>query len=55
MVQVPAWEADGSARVSYRGARWSVRFAGQGTPAPGAHVIVSVRGNELNVAPAAPH
>jgi membrane protein implicated in regulation of membrane protease activity len=54
-VQVPAWADDGSARVSYRGANWSVRFAGPGQPQPGEHVIVSVNGNELRVAPAARH
>jgi membrane protein implicated in regulation of membrane protease activity len=54
-VQVPAWEADGSARVTYRGAAWSVRFAGTGLPQPGEHVIVSLNGNELRVAPAPRH
>jgi membrane protein implicated in regulation of membrane protease activity len=48
-LQVPAWGADGSARVSYRGAAWSVRFAGDGAPAPGEHVIVAVDGNLLRV------
>jgi membrane protein implicated in regulation of membrane protease activity len=51
-VQVPAWAADGSARVSYRGAAWSVRLAQAGPPAPGLHVIVAVQGNELQVVPA---
>lgn len=46
-VQVPAWEADGTARVTYRGASWNVRFVGDGTPAPGEHVIAQVRHNEL--------
>jgi membrane protein implicated in regulation of membrane protease activity len=54
-VHVPAWGPDGSARVSYRGAAWTVRHAGPGTPAPGEHVIVGVQGNHLRVAPAAPH
>jgi membrane protein implicated in regulation of membrane protease activity len=52
-VQVDAWQPGGLARVSYRGASWQVRFAGTGTPAPGAHVIVAVDGNQLQVAPAA--
>ena len=52
-VQVPAWGDDGSARVNYRGAAWSVRFAGTGQPQPGEHVIVSLNCNELRVAPAA--
>ncbi len=53
-VRVPLWDADGTARVQYRGAGWSVRFAGTGTPLPGDHVIVSLQGNQLGVAPA-PH
>jgi len=51
-VQVPAWADDGSARVTYRGAAWSVRFEGAGHPQPGEHVIVALIGNELRVAPA---
>jgi len=52
-LHVEAWGADGTARVPYRGAAWSVRFEGSGTPAPGEHVIVAVQGNQLRVAPAA--
>ena len=52
-LKVEHWEADGSARVSYRGAAWSVRWAGAGAPQPGEHVIVGVEGNHLRVAPAA--
>ena len=52
-LKVPAWDADGTSRVSYRGAAWSVRFAGDGTPQPGEHVIVGVEGSQLKVAPAA--
>ena len=48
-LQVPEWLPDGSARVSYRGAMWAVRFAGSGQPAAGEHVIVALRGNELSV------
>ncbi len=51
-VLVPAWNADGSARVQYRGAPWSVRLAQTGVAAPGPHTIVAVRGSELQVAPA---
>ena len=50
-VHVQQWGADGSARVSYRGSTWSVRHQGPGAPTPGEHVIVSVNGNELGVAP----
>ena len=46
-VQVPAWQADGSARVHYRGADWDARFVGSGTAAPGPHVIHAVDGNCL--------
>jgi membrane protein implicated in regulation of membrane protease activity len=52
-LQVAQWQADGSARVKYRGAEWSVRFAGSGTPAAGEHRIVSVQGAQLSVAPVA--
>ncbi len=54
-IQVPAWGSDGSARVQYRGAPWSVHYAGSGTPLPGEHVIVAIDGNQLRVAPAAGH
>ena len=52
-VHVPHWAHDGSARVHYRGAAWSVRYAGGGAPVPGQHIIVALDGNELRVAPAA--
>jgi len=50
-VQVGQWAADGSARVTYRGAAWSVKYAGSGTPQPGEHVIVALDGSQLRVAP----
>ena len=50
-LRVDTWGADGTARVSYRGAMWAVRHAGASAPAAGEHVIVSVSGNELRVAP----
>jgi membrane protein implicated in regulation of membrane protease activity len=46
-VQVDGWNADGTARVSYRGAAWNVRWIGDGTPVPGPHRIAEVRHNEL--------
>lgn len=46
-VQVEAWGADRQAKVSYRGAAWTARFAGRGEPAPGEHVIVAVEGLQL--------
>jgi membrane protein implicated in regulation of membrane protease activity len=50
-VHVAAWDAEGAAQVSYRGANWSVRYAGNGTPQPGAHVIRAVDGNRLLLEP----
>ena len=52
-VHVEHWAGDGSARVSYRGASWAVRYAGSGRPHPGEHTIVALDGNELRVAPQA--
>ncbi|HSW09198.1 NfeD family protein [Aquabacterium sp.] len=46
-VQVSHWHPDGSARVYYRGAGWDARYAGEGTPAPGEHVIRAVQGSRL--------
>ncbi|HVQ02622.1 MAG TPA: NfeD family protein [Burkholderiaceae bacterium] len=46
-VHVTAWNPDGTARVAYRGATWSARHGGPGTPQPGAHVIVAMQANEL--------
>jgi membrane protein implicated in regulation of membrane protease activity len=54
-VHVAEWQPDGTARVHYRGAAWSVRLAPGSPPAPGPHVIVAVQGSELSVAPAAQH
>jgi len=51
-LHVAAWDADGSARVPYRGTSWSVRFSGAGVPQAGDVVIVAVSGSELQVAPA---
>ncbi|MDH4060061.1 MAG: NfeD family protein [Aquincola sp.] len=48
-VDVVEWDADGTASAQYRGARWSVRHAGSGTPRPGRHVIRRVEGNRLHV------
>jgi membrane protein implicated in regulation of membrane protease activity len=50
-VQVPAWNADGTARVNYRGSAWPVRIAAGSAAQPGTHVIVAVHGSELHVAP----
>jgi membrane protein implicated in regulation of membrane protease activity len=49
-VHVAHWLADGTASVHYRGAQWSARYAGDGTPAPGEFVIRAVEGNRLMLA-----
>ncbi|MEP6505631.1 MAG: NfeD family protein [Betaproteobacteria bacterium] len=46
-VQVDGWNADGTARVNYRGSGWNVRWIGAGPAVPGPHVIAEVRHNEL--------
>ena len=46
-LQVDGWNADGTARVPYRGSAWNVRYIGDGPPVPGPHVIAEVRHNEL--------
>jgi membrane protein implicated in regulation of membrane protease activity len=48
-VHVDQWDAEGNARVSYRGANWSAKYAGSGTPAPGLHVIGSIEGSQLRL------
>ena len=53
-VRVEAWDDEGLAQVHYRGARWSARFGGTGPRKPGMHVIVALRGNQLELAPADP-
>jgi membrane protein implicated in regulation of membrane protease activity len=53
-VRVEAWTADGTARVHYRGTAWDARFAGQGPPQPGEHVIRAVLGNQLQLDRPAP-
>lgn len=46
-VQVDHWQADGQARVHYRGAAWAARHAGSGQPTPGEYVIRAVDGSQL--------
>jgi membrane protein implicated in regulation of membrane protease activity len=54
-VEVRAWESNGTARVMYRGAEWSVQSsetASVGTLlSTGLHRIIEVRGNTLIVTP----
>jgi membrane protein implicated in regulation of membrane protease activity len=53
-VQVGAWDEQRQARIQYRGAAWTARFAGSGSPLPGEHVIVAVEGNHLLLDTATP-
>jgi membrane protein implicated in regulation of membrane protease activity len=53
-VHVQAWQPDGSSEVQFRGSTWQVRFEGPGTPTPGQHTIVALRGNRLMLAPKKP-
>ncbi|HXD05248.1 MAG TPA: NfeD family protein [Burkholderiaceae bacterium] len=46
-VHVTHWDADGCARVHYRGAQWSARWAGDAPPQTGVCVIRAVEGNHL--------
>jgi len=46
-VHVPAWNADGTAQVQYRGASWAARYAGNDAPVPGTFVIHAIEGNRL--------
>jgi membrane protein implicated in regulation of membrane protease activity len=51
-VQVPGWQADGTARVVYRGSTWSARLQPGAVAAPGMHRVAAVEGNWLVLAPA---
>jgi len=48
-VQVEQWSADGQTQVKYRGAEWQARFAGEGSPSTGRHVIRAVEGSCLQL------
>jgi len=50
-VHVPAWVADGTARVHYRGSAWTARLAPGARPSVGEHRIVAVEGNWLVLEP----
>ena len=50
-VHVPAWAADGTARVSYRGSTWTARLQPGAPPTAGEHVVAAVEGNWLVLAP----
>ncbi len=46
-VKVTAWEADGTARVSYRGSTWSARLAPGSDSAASDYIVSAVEGNHL--------
>ena len=46
-VQVAHWQADGSARVHYRGTDWDARHAGAGQASSGEHTIRAIEGSRL--------
>lgn len=51
-VNIAAWEADGTARVWYRGAHWEARAqSGYAPRQTGPHRIIAVRGNQLILEP----
>lgn len=62
IVHIEAWDDDGTARIKYRGARWTASPPDfKNTGLPGYHRIVEVRGSQLLVEkidesqPARPH
>jgi membrane protein implicated in regulation of membrane protease activity len=54
-VTVTTWEPDGTARIRYRGAEWTVQLqSGHQTQTAGAYQIVAVEGSRLLVRPLNP-
>ncbi len=51
VVTIDAWDADGTARVWYRGAHWQAVMASGSAQQAGTHRIVAVRGSLLVVSP----
>lgn len=47
LVQVAQWQADGTARIQYRGSAWDARHSGGGAPVAGPHIIRAVEGSCL--------
>ena len=54
-VNVPAWGADRTARVQYRGSTWTARLHPDAPIAPGEHRVIAVEGSSLVLAPAHSH
>ena len=53
-VFVPAWSADRTARIQYRGSGWTARLAPGAPAVRGEHTIAAVEGNWLVLSPASP-
>lgn len=51
VVQVPAWNADGTATVRYRGAAWTALARPGAAAAPGPHRVAEIVGSRLLVDP----
>ena len=49
VVQIDAWQPDGSASVKYRGAQWTAIHRPGANPSPGAHRVAELVGNRLLV------
>lgn len=47
IIQVDAWQANGTASVKYRGAQWSAVLRPGQAPEPGAHRVAELVGNRL--------
>jgi len=47
VVQVDAWNADGTTSVRYRGAQWSAKLRSPGLMSTGAHKVAELQGSQL--------
>ena len=54
-VNVAAWGADRTAKVSYRGSTWTARLQPDAPATSGEHVVKAVEGNWLVLAPHSSH
>ena len=54
VVQIPGWNADGTAQIRYRGAQWTAIHRPGDTPQPGPHRVVELVGSRLLVEPQTP-
>ena len=49
IISVAQWEADGTARIPYRGAQWTAVLRAGALAAPGQYRVVELQGNRLVV------